>query len=273
MSSEPFAVDLFGSGFAKPVVTNESMIIVDSQPGILMGAGTIANGPIVDVRQHSSYYLQATASGHVQTTNYDPVSFQLEWFADPNGTELIYTDVIEIWAFQSLGGAATPSNGKLLAQDSMHGPYMRLRLYNHGVDSVDVTYNLRATTRQLPGPYFRETSLNAVTEDVTCDNYALFPTAWGPLGIGATQTITGVMRYGRCRLRATSNSGVANNTILSIVHGSLPVVFESFFIPATNEVFREMIFPKRPMKIDITNNTGAGNLSGLITCVSENAKF
>lgn len=121
---------------------------------------------LFDVRSFSSYYFQANLVG-VFPTAFNPIRVKFEWWADAGASFRIYVEDITFWADGFGGMVSDVSYGQILLEDVMHGPFFSYSITNlASVDTVQiVTSAVFASTRTLPGPYFRQAGSSISNED------------------------------------------------------------------------------------------------------------
>lgn len=146
-----------GTHFAgKPSLTLTNTIGQSIGPNTV-SAGATAVGPIIDVRQWASYYLEITAiaSGVGNATAYNRVECDLTWFNDSIGSTPVYVDSYEFFA-NAISGFVV-NFGQVAIQDKTHGPYMRVNFTNNAAsDGINISWNLFGTTRDVGQPYVRQ---------------------------------------------------------------------------------------------------------------------
>lgn len=233
-------------------------------------SGGSQNGTVIDVRQWSAYYFTLTATRNGVATNYNPIAVRLLWYADSAGTTPIYADTYEIFAFRSANPFST-LGGRLFGQDTLHGPFMQVFINNIGPDTCDINYQLTGTTRQIPGPYFREMSQDLPPNIYIPDNFIVDPATGNVAGVaaGTDLNLPGLMRYGRAKWRISTNQ----NFGLFFQAGSLTVADIEALGPLAAGIYNgEIIVPKRSLLITIHNNAAAP-MNVIFNMISENEKF
>ena len=237
-------------------------------------------GLVFDVRQYSSYYLQVVCTTNTGPTDLNPIAVRLNWFEDTGGLSQVYTDDYVIFSAQAVVGINRICfGGQLIAQDTMHGPFMRYNFQNTlgGPDTVTVSHTLTATTRQLPGPYMREISASGsgaeTTGTDTQDNYILPPSQGDfTLGIGGQINVPFLMRYGRYKWRMNApGAGTASIYVAGMSNGLYHL--DTLTAAGAAIVQGEGILPKRAGFIQLTNQSGAANQRFIVQMVTLGDKF
>jgi hypothetical protein len=230
---------------------NFSLIGIGASGGVLPAESIwipnqgIPNTLSPDVRQFSSYYLYVAAVNAAAATQYNEVGIQTQWFTDSIATPpIIYQDTFGFWATSVTPGWINMGLGMMI-QDAIHGPYMNVRLVNHGNINVGITAYLYASTRTIPSMYARQQEMDGLA--VNAYNY--------PIGAGATVVVPLLHASGRCRVRMQNNGGAAMS--FAFFTGIPAVLFEYEAIGAGVSVNREYIFPKRAVRCDIFNSGAA----------------
>lgn len=235
-----------------------------------VAAGTGSAGQVLDVRQWSSYYLTMIATRNGVATNYNPAAIRMVWFDDSAGSQIIYADTYEIFAYRSAAPFAT-IGGRLMGQDVLHGPFMQIFYNNIGPDAIDMSYRLTGTTRQLPGPYFREMQQDLPPNIYQPDNFIVNPIDGHVVGAaaGSDSNFPGLMRYGRAKWRVSTNQ----NFGIFFQAGSIVTADVEALGPLAAGIYNgELILPKRSMLVTVHNNAAAP-MNIEFNMVSENEKF
>lgn len=247
----------------------ESTSRVDNFPTTTLVSNGIGNGPVIDMRQFQGFYISMLATRNGVATNYNEVTLKLVWYLDAAGTIMTYADVYEILAFAA-GPAFATLGGRLVGQDVLHGPFMRVYVVNVGADAVDVSYQLTGTTRNIPGPYYREMEQTIPPGIYNPDNFIVSPDNGGVVGAAAASDtfFPGLMRYGRARYRVTTNQ----NFTMTIFAGSVVTEFESIGPVGAGVYTGELVVPKRSCLVRIHNNAGVV-MNAFFNMISQNEKF
>lgn len=167
----------------------------------------LASNQTFDVRNFASYYfkigVKATPGA---ATAYNPFLVRLFWTAKSDGTDVIYEDRIAFWSDgNSFGGSFDYDGGNIILQDVHHGPYMSILLVNRAnADSVSLFYTLTGTSRQLPGPFFRQNA--AVASGILVNG---FLAANYVIGAGGIKEVPFHFTYGMIGLQITNPSAAA----------------------------------------------------------------
>ena len=245
--------------------------------GIVLGPNASQSTEVFDVRQHASYYLRFDSTLVGLPTQYDVTRVLLEWFADKAAAVPVYADVYGILAFSGAAAPFATVGGRLLAQDMMHGPFMRMTFRNlQATDTVSNAYTLLGTSRIIPGPYVREVAqadgaIGPVREE-SPDNWMLPPlqSSIAGLGVGATVNFPGYLRYGTCRLLTMLTAGAVT---INVFYGTrLIATTDEQFAVAPPSVERNMIAPKGTPLVQVVN-TGGVVTTVTFKFVSQNVKF
>lgn len=245
----------------------EKTAVVDSLSTTLNG-GTGTSGPVVDVRAWASFYLTVTGTRSGAATAYNPIAVRLVWFADAAGTQVIYSDTYEILAFRSAAPFAT-LGGRLVGQDTIHGPWMQIFINNIGPDQCAASYQLVGTTRPFPGPYYKETQQDLPPDIYNPDQFVVTPAGGTVVGlpVGTNVTFPGLLRYGRAKWRVS-----CSQPFTAVFTAGSAGDFDSTTAAAPAINTGEFILPKRSLLVTVYNN-GAGVMDILLNVITESQKF
>lgn len=207
---------------------------------------------VFDVRQFASYYLKIFTTTGIPATAFNSANVSLTWRSTNvltnNG---VFQDFYEWWSDSPGPGAFTTSLGIVEIQDTMHGPYMDVVITNNSAtDNINVSFLLMASTRILSEPFVRQQAgIDGVLLNI--------PTM--AIGAGATQTQLAPLLYGRAFQKLQNNG--ANTLTFNIYYGSLgpPIIEEQFVIAAGTADRRDVILPKRALRVDILAPGGASS--------------
>jgi len=232
------------------VPTNSPTVVPPNTSLFLQAAGSISQPD--DVRQYQSYYIKIYATAHnAAATAFNTSRLDLLFYGSSNTSNgtLVFADMAEWWSDNAGGGTFFNINGPLTGQDVMHGPYLVIQYTNQSAtDSMDVNYIVEYTTRQLPGPYYRQ-------QDGIDGIVAL--TGNTPTAINTTINIPTPYLYGRAQqfIHCLGPGSITVNQF----YGSLSNVAIQDVVASGATVSRETITPKRAVLFQVmTGGTASG---------------
>lgn len=206
------------------------------------------NGPF-DVHVFATYYLEMFAVTSGAATGYNPCKVLLSWYSTPQALSdnLLYQDEAEWFADTNSGGFQV-FHQDLELQDQMHGPYLFIQFFNESPtnDTVNLSYNLQASSRAIGQPYWRQ-------HDSIDGTIEFLPVT--ALANGQSVTIPCSFTYGRISQRIAAGAGGLG---VNISYGTLGVA-DSFNLVANTALMKEIIVPKRALSINIFNGSGVAS--------------
>ena len=248
--------------------TAESTTLLESKfTGLTTGTSDTypATDLVYDVREFNGYYLGINAYQSDNATALNALQINIDWFStnDPVAVSPVYTDLSEIFVDQEgIAGAYRTQLGPLSMQDTMHGPYMQVRLTNTGTQTVYFYIDLFGTNRIISNPFVRQGGYSAYWSTIY-DYDGVLTAGSGNLAAAASLDIPLKVGYGRAWLR----SNFSGNTSYVLQSGLGGPVIDATLSSAT-VVYRELVLPKRAVKATLTNNT-AGNIAWNFTVVTQ----
>lgn len=256
--------------------TVEQSITVSDVTTSPANPATIVSSLVLDVRQFSSYYalIVASVTGGA-ATDYNQVIVQFFWYADPQATVTVFQDQYAFFASQATGTFKT-AGGVLLAQDQMHGPFMRVRVTYNGPDVVTARTIIIGTTRSVGSPYIREQKISFGAADITERDMWVVPPDFAAniaLAAGATVSIPCMMQYGRGRWRIVSTTAyIVDIMPLKPWAAAVQTAIDSRQAVAGEVFSQEYINPKAAPVVQITN---LGAIPGTVSfsCIVQDEHF
>lgn len=237
--------------FQDGIKTSPISVLI-GQP-ININAGTAAlnlpGGPfgiganITDVRQFTSYNIMVNTitSGALPGGVPQTSQLTLTWYADPAGTFMTYQDSAQ-WFNNDPGF----NLGQAFFQDQHHGPYFQARLTNNSVsNNMSTTYSVQHSTRTEVAQEFGQQG--------TTTGVLAYVNTIG-IGAGVTVQVPCPLRYGRASWKL-ENLGANPGLVYNIYYGNLPII-EQFILAAGTNDRREVILPKRALRIEVGGPAG-----------------
>lgn len=202
-----------------------------------------------DMRQFSSFYFSANASTTALTATSPPIQVSMTWLALHAGVTYLDT-----WEFFVNGSNSNQFfGGTFSAQDVVHGPFLQITIANNSpTQTISYNFSLVGTSRVLPGPYSRQQN--------GADGTMLLLPGAPPIPINTTLQFPCNFGYGRTWLHTAA---VASQLIFVVNSGSLGTL-DSFAVPAGANDRRELVIPKRSLRIDIQNGPTAPTAYGAV---------
>jgi hypothetical protein len=221
-------------------------------------AGNEVHSPRLDVRNFNSYYLVVQADNVGAATQFNEVYIYLTWYSDPTSTTpMTFGDTYSFWA-----GSVTPNwivqPNSLSIQDSNHGPYLYVDIFNAGASDVNISSYLYGSSRVLPAPYVAQPYSEGFLAKFLANGITTGSTVHLPFRLG----------YGPNETRMHNYS--INTMTFTYYAGSNPNPLEVITVPANTLTIRNFIFPKVAMRCDLYNNDGFTTFD--LTCITEYTK-
>jgi hypothetical protein len=242
-------------GFADWQTSLRTADLQSLQSGVIVNSIDSANSPELDMRAYSSYSIAISATTTGVPTGIGNVEISIGWYVDPVIGGIIWEEYYEIFPRNVAGGVFLNTNGGLLVQDSVHGPYLFVIIQNLGPDqiSLDITVlgNSRTLSRRYVAPY--ENSGSAMfNTDASMPNVASAAIGAGltvnfmwPIAPGLktlfVQTLTSPMLY-----QFFTPSGRFIGFIRTIVGA---------------EFIQQIAFPRTAVRVQITNTGAIGGIA------------
>jgi hypothetical protein len=239
-----------GAHFVGRVPFTYDQVALSTSPTIVTG-GTLTTA-IIDMRAYQGCMIKIRASTITVTpAAYNPARINMNWYMDSGATDLVFKDSYEIFA-QQVGGTFVCNNGHLNVHDIVHGPFLRINVYNNGPDSITGSVEVNGTSRSFGTLYMQEVDFQPTPAQVLWDG-VLHNIHNDSLGPGASVNFAMKMEPGNIAVKmATATMPYS----FQFTIGSLPEV-ELFLIPASTTSRQNLIFPKRSVVVNV-KNTGAG---------------
>lgn len=206
--------------------------------------------PVYDMRAYQSMSLMASLVANPgPKTNFGDFEFQMNWFANAAGTQIIYQDRYA-WLPQGAGAGVATSTGRTMYRGPVMGPYLKMTAFSNNNYTCDFSWRLLGNTKPTTQREIINTDVNgqaANDQDIGClgrfnNNLAAAGNTAVPYPLAPGPAIVSLIA-GAAPLKFEFNS--ANNN-----------TFQTYDLPANTEQHPLVILPKTAFVVVITNTGG-----------------
>jgi len=218
---------------------------------------------VFDMRAYQSFSLMVSAvSNIVPKTGYGDIEYQVQWFANSFGSQIVYQRRYAFLPQGSTGGFAT-SLGRVMHKGPVMGPYMSITVLNNGPDQVSFTYRILGNTKTTTQDVLINTDVNGHGAFPN-DQGMLVRTGSIPVGAGITFNFLMPMAYGPAGIFVQTG---AQAFTVTVIDPTGTIIWQDG-VPATTFRFTKISLPQASCQLTI-QNTGAAAANIIASVVSE----
>lgn len=219
----------------------------------------------------NSWKLAELGTSSTNSTAYHGVEFQ--WFADAAGTNQIFS---EYFVFSS----NTTLDASNYGVGSVHGPYLRMRVHNYDtVTALALSFSLYGSQKiETRSQFHSEPNSGIESDGMGVDNILMIAT--GTVGAGANTTVGDCFFYNGpviIKMKCTSTPTKANVLEFNFAAQPASVFAEAvhldYYVPSTASNIMPIdpiaIFPRRVMKLVVSNSDTVANTFGVVVFAQE----
>jgi len=222
-----------------PLATTEQLTVVETS--VVAPAGSISTG-VIDMRPYSSCDIVTQATVVGAPTAFGTVLVTVQWSIFDDETDICWRDGHTTHPFSNGGGAFDVLPLTVYAQDNVRGPYLVVRTFNLGPDSVNANIIVYGSSRTLSGPSVRQDRSTGVAAVGSVSPLLISETT--AVAIGATRTTPLAMAPGLAHISVTATAapatvtltGASGRLVLSVA--GIAAIREQIILPDESTILR-----------------------------------
>lgn len=230
-----------------------------------INAGAAFTSAVFDMRGYQSMSLMMSAISNVSPpTGFGNMCYQIQWWANAAGTQIVYEERYSIFP-QGAGGAFASSRGRAMHRGPVLGPYMSITIANAGPDQIGAAYRVLGNTKPVYARTYINTDING--QSFLDDDEGAF--SYSAVGVAVAATVNFIVPMRKGLLNVEFIATVGPWTISFTTPNGTIIYFDNAL--AAGNTIAQFVTPNSALKLAAFNGGGGvANIQALLSSEQRN---